>query len=933
MRHYTRNQRADKPVTKTSSAPRAMGDPATGGISGAFADLRAAASSGWQGLRDLWNTPPVLLWRDWVQRWQALPDSGAVVLLAGTILTTLLVLAVDRAVPLPDPGVVYLPLIAMLAYHWSWRYGALAGLLQLVCMYIFFFPPAGIVKQLDARYVAELIALAAVTIFILALVQLATNRRVQAEHEAGRFAALTSIGTALASELHEDRLLRLIAQTARELTGAEFAAFTLRPVDALGRPLVPAEGARFHLAAVVGVSREQEALFNRLPLGGEGLLAPIFRHGVPVRVADALALPHAATTTTMTTTTSGYQTAGTEEPHQSPKMAARAAADAYAHGLTASGSLRSVGVPRGHPVVRSFLGAPLLDRGGHVRGGLLLGHSLPDQFNKEHEELLLGLAAQAAVTLENARLFQAAEAQTQELDTIFESIADAVSVVDSGGDILRENDAARHLRERLTGDPESAMSANSLLREPVERALRGEPERNAPVTIADDDGGQRELLVSASPLRSPTKGPQQGPSGGPSAGAAENDEEEPHAAVVVWHDVTETRRLVVEREARQAVEAQWALLRSVVEELPGAVYLVRGIDARLVLANRAAATLWGAEWPVGQPMEVFLAQSDTHIFAPDGQPLRADQLATLQVLRTRAPVHHYQEIIQHANGARLPVLLNAVALDPEVLTDPAASGAGARVAGPVALVAMQDVSALKEAERLKDEFITIAAHELRTPMTAITGYASLLRKYGHRRADTAQGLDEMQLEAIEAIDQSTRRLAELTEDLLDVTRLQAGRLELRPELHDLVALVRRVVKRLQVTTQQHSLAVEEPGAPIIVELDVKRFEQVLGNLLNNAVKYSPAGGAIAISVYADEAAREAVVSIRDSGIGIPRDQQAQLFNRFARADNARKAGIGGTGLGLYLCRELVERQGGRIWFESDEGKGSTFHVALPLYVE
>ncbi|HZC79982.1 MAG TPA: ATP-binding protein, partial [Ktedonobacterales bacterium] len=589
--------------------------------------------------------------------------------------------------------------------------------------------------------------------------------------------------------------------------------------------------------------------------------------------------------------------------------------------------------PRGHPVVRSFLGAPLLDYSGRVRGGLLLGHSVPEQFNKEHEELLLGLAAQAAVALENARMFQAAEAQTQELDTIFESIADAVSVVDNGGAIVRENDAAHQLRERLARDPESAMSANALLREPVERALRGAPERNAPVTIADDEGGQRELLVSASPLRSPIQGPQQGASRGSVTGEAENDEKVPHAAVVVWHDVTETRRLAVEREARQAAEAQWALLRSVVEELPGAVYLVRGIDARLVLANRAAVTLWGAEWPVGQPMEVFLAQSDTHIFAPDGQPLRADQLATLQVLRTRAPVHHYQETIQHANGARLPVLLNAVALDPEVLADPAASGAGARVAGPVALVALQDVSALKEAERLKDEFITIAAHELRTPMTAITGYASLLHKYGQRRAGAAQGPDGLQLEAIEAIEQSTSRLAELTEDLLDVTRLQAGRLELRLELHDLVALVRRVAKRLQVTTQQHTLTIEEPGAPVIVELDVKRFEQVLGNLINNAVKYSPAGGAIAIRVCTAEAEREAVVSIRDSGIGIPRDQQAQLFNRFARADNARKAGIGGTGLGLYLCRELVERQGGRIWFESDEGKGSTFHVALPLYVE
>src|SRR5258708_35582322 len=98
-------------------------------------------------------------------------------------------------------------------------------------MYVFFLPPAGIVKRLDARYVAELIALAAVIIFMLALVQLAANRRVQAEHEAGRFAPLTSIGTALASQLHEDRLRPRIAQTARQLTGAEFAAFTLRPVD------------------------------------------------------------------------------------------------------------------------------------------------------------------------------------------------------------------------------------------------------------------------------------------------------------------------------------------------------------------------------------------------------------------------------------------------------------------------------------------------------------------------------------------------------------------------------------------------------------------------------------------------------------------------------------------------------------------------------
>jgi signal transduction histidine kinase len=581
--------------------------------------------------------------------------------------------------------------------------------------------------------------------------------------------------------------------------------------------------------------------------------------------------------------------------------------------------------------VRSFLGAPLLDHNGHVRGGLLLGHSAPDQFTSEHEALLLGLAAQAAVALENARLYQAAEAQAQELDTIFESIADAVAVVDDDGAILRENDAARQLREWLAHAKNGAVSTASVLREPVERALHDESERHAPITVADDAGDQRELLVSASLLRPPLQALQADAARGGAGEGGAPSADRPHAAVVVWHDVTETRRLAVERGARQAAEAQWALLRSIVEELPGAVYLVRGRDARLVLANRAAMAVWGAEWPVGQPMEAFLAESGTRLFAPDGQPLHSEQLATLRVLRTGEPVHHYQEIIQHADGTRLPVLFNAVALEPESIADRALATPADGVAQPVALVALQDVSALKEAERLKDEFITIAAHELRTPMTAIKGYASLLRKYAEQENGT--GLDELQLEAIDTIDQSTSRLAELTEDLLDVTRLQAGRLELRLEAHDLVALVRRVVKRLQVSTQKHALAVQEPGAPAIVELDVKRIEQVLGNLLNNAIKYSPEGGTITICVGIEQATGQAVVGIHDHGIGIPRDQQAQLFNRFARADNARKAGIGGTGLGLYLCRELVERQGGRIWFESDEGKGSTFHVALPLYVE
>jgi GAF domain-containing protein len=348
----------------------------------------------------------------------------------------------------------------------TWYYGVLSGLLDLVCVYFFFLPPYNKLKTLTPQGVAQLITLAAVIVFILALVQLARSRRDMAEREAGRFAALNSVGAALSSELHERRLLHLIAQRARDLTGAEFAAFTLRPLDPLGQPLVPAEGCLFHLAAVVGATPEQEALFKRIPLGGEGLLAPIFRHGVPVRVADALGMRH-------THAEGGGTAIAGPERAESPRDAARHSAADFAHGLVPRESLRAVGVPRGHPVVRNFLGAPLLDRSGQVRGGLLLGHSEPDRFSDADEALLSGLATQAAVALENARLFRAAEAYGQELDAIFESITDGVALVDEQGHVLRENAAARRIR--LDTERQGlAQPHEELLRTVAQRAIRAE---------------------------------------------------------------------------------------------------------------------------------------------------------------------------------------------------------------------------------------------------------------------------------------------------------------------------------------------------------------------------------------------------------------------------------------------------------------------------
>jgi two-component system, OmpR family, phosphate regulon sensor histidine kinase PhoR len=724
---------------------------------------------------------------------------------------------------------------------------------------------------------------------------------------AARFAALSRVGVALLTEQDEGRLLHLIAQTACELTGASFAAFSLRPLDDSGQPLVSSEGSLFHLAAVVGVSKEQEALFRQTPLGGEGLLAPIFRHGVSVRIADFME----------------HLEQHYPRPTQHERETARDLAASYAHGDLSSYHLRSLGVPRGHPLPRSFLGAPLLDLAGNVRGGLLLGHNQPGQFSTEDELLLVGLASQAAVALENRRLARASQMQTQELHAIFESSADGITLIGQDGSILRENRPASALRLHLEQEAGGLQALEDLLFAPARAALATHTEQQHSISIQRKQEEQ-QYVVTAAPLRLPTQ-----PLGETSATA-----EAAHAlagSVVVWHDVTEIRRLLLERQRHAEIEARQALLQRILDELPTSVYLVRGPDAHLVLANRAATTVWGARWRAGQSMQAFLSEHQIRIAQIDGCALPFDHLATIRAVREHTTIHAHQEVIRHADGTTLPVMVNAVVLDLHDLD--LANGGKPSTGQPEisALVVHQDVSALKEAERLKDEFISIAAHELRTPLAVLKGFAQTLlvqtaRKHGPDLAD-------WQMEALGGIDQATGRMVELVDDLLDVSRLQAGHFPLHPVPTDLVALTQRVVTRLQLTTDRHRLAFQSATDHLVASIDPPRMEQVFTNLLTNAIKYSPEGGVIHIHLAHGPQDTHLQVRIQDQGIGIPQAQQAQIFGRFARAENARLHGIGGTGLGLYLCRELVEQHQGRIWFESSEGKGTTFFLTLPLFEE
>ena len=238
----------------------------------------------------------------------------------------------------------------------------------------------------------------------------------------------------------------------------------------------------------------------------------------------------------------------------------------------------------------------------------------------------------------------------------------------------------------------------------------------------------------------------------------------------------------------------------------------------------------------------------------------------------------------------------------------------------------QEQAARQEAEsavRVRDEFLSIASHELKSPLTVLLGSAQALQ----RRVAREGGMSERGLQTLAVIPQQASRLRALIEAMLDVTRIEQGQLTLATGPLDLAAVVRRAVEEARATTDLHALTCEGTDQPIYVTGDAVRLEQVLHNLVENAIKYSPHGGEVRVRLARRDTHVEVAVS--DEGIGIPEAAQARLFERFYRAPNASAERISGTGIGLYVIREIVTLHGGTINVVSMEGRGSTFTVSLP----
>ena len=381
----------------------------------------------------------------------------------------------------------------------------------------------------------------------------------------------------------------------------------------------------------------------------------------------------------------------------------------------------------------------------------------------------------------------------------------------------------------------------------------------------------------------------------------------------------------------QASDIERRRLLTVINSIAEGVVLCDGAG-QLVMANQTAMELLSLDtMPAQQTLRDMI---DFHAIRDvDGAPMSLDRLPISRALAGKV-FHDERVLVQGENGL-----------------DTVLSFSGAPVYGDDesiegAVVVFRDITATQKTERAKDEFLAVAAHELRSPLAAVRSYTDLLV----RREQSRSNEDSMEMYGLNVLAQQVSHMLRLVDDLLDVSRLDAGQFNLELHVVDLVALVKQVLEQQRPAAGDRQLRLDSAPPTLPLVCDQLRIHQVLANIIGNAIRYSKPGLRIGVSIDVHRAAalaerhpafvthapcpydpdtEFAVVAVEDQGIGIPESQRERLFQRYVRGQRLGK----GLGLGLYLSREFVVRHGGSIWFESVLDKGSTFYVALPLSVE
>ena len=349
-------------------------------------------------------------------------------------------------------------------------------------------------------------------------------------------------------------------------------------------------------------------------------------------------------------------------------------------------------------------------------------------------------------------------------------------------------------------------------------------------------------------------------------------------------------------------------LQTVIENLPEAI-VIADRDGRIVSHNHVAEELWGHP---SQATTLEQIPDANGLLTPEGRPLPWQETPLARSLLRSAPTVGQELRIRRPDGSEVPILSNCA---------PIYDRQG-KLTGSVEV--FQDISRLKEIDRLKDNFINTVSHELRTPTTTIRGGALTLL----RRGKTLDERTKNQL--LRDMAEEAERLHILVEDLLSLARSQAG-MQLTTEPVIPHRFVNRMILELGGRVGDHTLTVDVPTDLSIIEADVFSLEQIFRNLLENAVKFSPRGQRIEITAEGDS--NEVIFSILDRGSGIPPEDMDRVFEPFYRSEAVIVAAVQGTGLGLAVCKRLVEMHGGRIWAEARPGGGAAFRFTIPSVTE
>jgi excisionase family DNA binding protein/PAS domain S-box-containing protein len=618
---------------------------------------------------------------------------------------------------------------------------------------------------------------------------------------------------------------------------------------------------------------------------------------------------------------------------------------------------------------RSYLAVPLSWRGAKI-GMLEVDSVAPQAFSAGDLALLVKVALALSGSVALARLYAAMQADVSarkqaelelkashdQLAIILGGVADGITAQDRSGRLVYANDAAAlasgyaSAEALLATQPEPILHKYMMLDDsgapfpldqlPGRRALQGEANPSATIRFRPAEGGEERWAIVG-------------------ARAVLDEAGTPQLAISIFRDVTAQKRAELHQRFLTAASA----------------VLASSLDSLATLENLARLTVPTlGDWCVvdmlqddGAIRPVAIAHADPSKAAIAWEMLRrypvdpAAPYGTGHVLRTGEPelvplvpdevlrsVAHDEAhfALLRALGLHsticVPLLIDgrAVGTIALVRSDPlqrygADDLALAEELARRAAVALENAQLYARAERARelaeealrqrDMFFSVAAHELRTPLTSLLGQAQLLQRRGAREGS----LSERDQRSVEVVVSQAQRLNRLVLALLDLARIEQGRLSIDPAPLDLGALTRRVLGEIQPLMERYTLEASLPDRPLVVLGDELRLEQVLQNLIANGLRYSHEGSVVAVRL--ERNGESALLSVSDQGIGIPAEALPQLFQRFFRAENASAHHRSGLGIGLYVVKEIVALHGGAVAAESVEGQGTTFRVRLPLH--